>query len=311
MDRIDAMRAFVAVATEGSFSNAASTLKLSPQLVSKYVSKLEEQLNSRLLNRTTRKVSLTEAGSHYFAHAQQILLSIDDMESQLSGLQQNPRGILRISAPVSFGLRHMAQLITDFQIRYPLVTIDLQLNDRKVDIVDEGFDVALRIGKLKSSSLIAKQVAPIRVVLCASPEYLKKHGTLDNPENLEQHRYLHYSYMNMDSKEHIYHLLKAKVLEQCNGFSSNNGDVLVEAAIAGAGLVLQPTFIVSEAVSNGKLVIVLPELEPKPLGLYAVYAHRKLLPHKVRCFIDFMAGYYGSSPYWDECITKNQSTNTE
>ena len=311
MDRIDAMRAFVAVVTEGSFSNAASTLQLSPQLVSKYVSKLEEQLNSRLLNRTTRKVSLTEAGSHYFAHAQQILLSIDDMESQLSGLQQNPSGILRISAPVSFGLRHMAKLVTDFQMRYPLVTVDLQLNDRKVDIVDEGFDVALRIGKLKSSSLIAKQIAPIRVVLCASPEYLKKHGTLDNPEDLEQHRYLHYSYMNMDGKENIYQLLKAKALKQCNGLSSNNGDVLVEAAIAGAGLVLQPTFIVSEAVSNGKLVIVLPDLEPKSLGLYAVYAHRKLLPHKVRCFINFMSGYYGSPPYWDECIAKSQSTNTE
>lgn len=303
MDRIDAMRAFVAVVVEGSFSNAAHILQLSPQLVSKYVSRLEEQLNIRLLNRTTRKVSLTEAGSHYFAHAQQILLSIDDMESQLSGLQQNPKGVLRISAPVSFALKHMAKLITDFQNRYPLVTIDLQLTDRKVDIVEEGFDIALRIGKLKSSSLVAKQIAPIRVVLCASPEYLKHHGTINNPEDLESHRYLHYSHMNMDGKENIYQLLKAKVLTQGNEFSSNNGDVLVEAAIEGAGFVLQPTFIVSEAVSNGKLVIVLPELEPKRIGLYAIYAHRKLLPHKVRCFIDFMEGYYGSPPYWDGCIT--------
>lgn len=303
MDRIDAMRAFVAVVVEGSFSNAAHILQLSPQLVSKYVSRLEEQLNIRLLNRTTRKVSLTEAGSHYFVHAQQILLSIDDMESQLSGLQQNPKGVLRISAPVSFALKHMAKLITDFQNRYPLVTIDLQLTDRKVDIIEEGFDIALRIGKLKSSSLVAKQIAPIRVVLCASPEYLKHHGTINNPEDLESHRYLHYSHMSMDGKENIYQLLKAKVLTQGNEFSSNNGDVLVEAAIEGAGFVLQPTFIVSEAVSNGKLVIVLPELEPKRIGLYAIYAHRKLLPHKVRCFIDFMEGYYGSPPYWDGCIT--------
>lgn len=303
MDRIDAMRAFIAVVVEGSFSNAAHILQLSPQLVSKYVSRLEEQLNIRLLNRTTRKVSLTEAGSHYFVHAQQILLSIDDMESQLSGLQQNPKGVLRISAPVSFALKHMAKLITDFQTRYPLVTIDLQLTDRKVDIVEEGFDIALRIGKLKSSSLVAKQIAPIRVVLCASPEYLKHHGIINNPEDLESHRYLHYSHMNMDGKENIYQLLKAKVLTQGNEFSSNNGDVLVEAAIEGAGFVLQPTFIVSEAVSNGKLVIVLPELEPKRIGLYAIYAHRKLLPHKVRCFIDFMEGYYGSPPYWDGCIT--------
>ena len=302
MDRIDAMRAFVAVVTEGSFSNAANTLQLSPQLVSKYVSKLEEQLNSRLLNRTTRKVSLTEAGSHYFGHAQQILLSIDDMESKLGGLQQNPKGVLRISAPVSFALKHMAKLITDFQIHYPLVKVDLQLTDRKVDIVEEGFDVALRIGQLKSSSLIAKKVAPIRVVLCAAPEYLKKYGTPTQPEDLERHRYLHYSYMNMDGKDDIYQLLKAKYLKQGSELRSNNGDVLVDAAIAGAGIVLQPTFIISEALSSGKLVVVLPKLEPEALGLYVVYAHRKLLPHKVRCFIDFVEGYYGTPPYWDESI---------
>jgi len=302
MDRIDAMRAFVAVVTEGSFSNAANTLQLSPQLVSKYVSKLEEQLNTRLLNRTTRKVSLTEAGSHYFGHAQQILLSIDDMESKLGGLQQNPKGVLRISAPVSFALKHMAKLITDFQIHYPLVKVDLQLTDRKVDIVEEGFDVALRIGQLKSSSLIAKKVAPIRVVLCAAPEYLKKYGTPTQPEDLERHRYLHYSYMNMDGKDDIYQLLKAKYLKQGSELRSNNGDVLVDAAIAGAGIVLQPTFIISEALSSGKLVVVLPKLEPEALGLYAVYAHRKLLPHKVRCFIDFVEGYYGTPPYWDESI---------
>ena len=302
MDRIDAMRAFVAVVTEGSFSNAANTLQLSPQLVSKYVSKLEEQLNTRLLNRTTRKVSLTEAGSHYFGHAQQILLSIDDMESKLGGLQQNPKGVLRISAPVSFALKHMAKLITDFQIHYPLVKVDLQLTDRKVDIVEEGFDVALRIGQLKNSSLIAKKVAPIRVMLCAAPDYLNKHGTPTQPEDIAEHRYLHYSYMNMDGKDDIYQLLKAKYLKQGSELRSNNGDVLVDAAIAGAGLVLQPTFIISESISSGKLVVVLPEIEPEALGLYAVYAHRKLLPHKVRCFIDFVEGYYGTPPYWDESI---------
>jgi len=303
MDRIDAMRAFVAVVTDGSFSNAANTLNLSPQLVSKYVSKLEEQLNIRLLNRTTRKVSLTEAGSHYFVHAQQILLSIDDMASQLGGLQLLPKGILRISAPVSFALKHMAKLITDFQARYPSVTVDLQLSDRKVDIIEEGFDIALRIGQLESSSLIAKKIAPIRVVLCASPDYLKIHGTPKRLEDLETHRYLHYSYMNIDTKGQIFKYLKVKQLKESSVFRSNNGDVLVEAAIEGAGLVLQPTFIASHALSTGKLVIVLPEHEPSAIGLYAVYAHRKLLPHKVRCFIDFMEGYYGTPPYWDEHIT--------
>lgn len=306
MDRIDAMRAFVSVVTEGSFSNAATAMQLSPQLVSKYVSKLEERLEIRLLNRTTRKVSLTEAGTHYFQHAQQILLSIDDMESKLGGFQQKPKGTLRISAPVSFALKHMAQLITDFQALYPSVNVDLQLTDRKVDIVEEGFDVALRIGQLKSSSLIAKQVAPIRVILCASPDYLKKYGVPRNPEDLKNHRYLHYSYMERSNKEEIYQWLSIESSQRDGGLSSNNGDLLVNAAIAGAGLALQPTFIASEALVEGKLVIVLPEYEPETLGLYAVYAHRKLLPHKIRCFIDFIEGYYGSPPYWDKPIPAKQ-----
>jgi len=301
MDRIDAMRAFVSVVTEGSFSNAATAMQLSPQLVSKYVSKLEERLGIRLLNRTTRQVSLTEAGSHYFEHAQQVLLSIDDMESKLGGLQQNPKGTLRISAPVSFALKHMAQLVTDFQSLYPLVNVDLQLNDRKVDIVEEGFDVALRIGQLKSSSLIAKQVAPVRVILCASPDYLDKHGVPSKPEDLKNHRYLHYSYMEKYGKEDIYQWLDT-THQLSPELTSNNGDLLVNAAVAGAGIALQPTFIASEALSKGALMMVLPDYEPETLGLYAVYAHRKLLPHKIRCFIDFIEGYYGSPPYWDESI---------
>lgn len=310
MDRIDAMRAFVSVVTEGSFSKAASAMQLSPQLVSKYVSKLEERLDVRLLHRTTRKVSLTEAGTHYFQHAQQILLSIDEMDSQLGGLQQSPKGTLRISAPVSFALKHLSQLLTEFQLQYPLVNIDLQLNDRKVGIVDEGFDIVLRIGRLKSSSLIAKQVAPIRLMLCAAPAYLQKQGIPRQPEDLKHHRYLHYSYMEMEGKDPISHWLRAKNSESSGEFRSNNGDVLVGSAIAGAGIVLQPSFITSEAISRGELVEVLPEFAPEPIGLYAVYPHRKLLPHKVRCFIDFIDGYYGSPPYWDQAIITKQAQSS-
>ena len=307
MDRIDAMRAFVSVVTEGSFSNAATAMQLSPQLVSKYVSKLEERLDVRLLHRTTRKVSLTEAGTHYFQHAQQILLSIDEMDSQLGGLQQNPKGTLRISAPVSFALKHLSKLLAEFQLQYPQVNVDLQLNDRKVDIVDEGFDIALRIGRLKSSSLIAKPVAPIRLMLCAAPAYLKKHGIPRQPEDLKHHRYLHYSYMEMEGKDEVSQWLRAKNSESSGQFHCNNGDVLVGAAIAGAGIVLQPTFIASDAISRGELVEILPEFAPESLGLYAVYANRKLLPNKVRCFIDFIDGYYGSPPYWDQAIISAQA----
>ena len=299
MDRIDAMRAFVSVVTEGSFTRASEALGLSPQLVSKYVSQLEVRLAVRLLNRTTRKVSLAEAGTLYFQHAQQVLADIDDMEHKLGNLQQDVRGTLRVSAPVSFAIRHLAKPVHEFQAAYPLLGLDLQLNDRKVDIVEEGFDIALRIGQLKSSSLVAKRLAPVRLIWCASPDYLAEHGKPRSLEELEHHRYLHYSYTEMNARQQTYQWLRTRGEQACATLSSNNGDVLVEAAIAGAGIAIQPSFIAGDALAGGKLIQVLPEYEPDPLGLYAVYAHRKLLASKVRCFIDFIDGYFGDPPYWD------------
>lgn len=299
MDRIEAMRAFVTVVSEGTFTRAADRLDTSPQLVSKYVSQLETHLGVRLLNRTTRRIHLTEAGSQYFQRAQQVLSDIDDMENQLGDLQTEAQGLLRISAPVSFAIRHMAPLLNQFQTAHPGVGIDLQLNDRKVDIVEEGFDIALRIGRLKSSSLIAKRLAPVRLVLCASPAYLEQYGTPSKPEDLSGHRYLRYSYMNMDPGHSLQKWLQDNSRESTRGMVSNNGDVLVEAAIEGTGIALQPTFIAGASIREGKLKVVLPEHEPEPMALYAVYAHRQLLASKVRSFIDFIDGFFGDPPYWD------------
>ena len=299
MDRIEAMRAFVAVVNEGSFTRAADRLETSPQLVSKYVSQLETHLGVRLLNRTTRRLNLTEAGTQYHQRARQVLTDIDDMEHQLGDLQTQAQGLLRISAPVSFAIRHLAPLLSEFQKAHPAVGIDLQLNDRKVDIVEEGFDIALRIGHLKSSSLIAKRLAPVRLVLCASPDYLKQHGTPQCPEELSHHRYLQYSYMDIEPGHPLQKWLQAGRQESEGGMVSNNGDVLVEAAIAGAGIALQPTFIAGKAIREGKLKVILPEYEPQPMALYAVYAHRQLLASKVRSFIDFVDGFFGQTPYWD------------
>ncbi len=298
MDRIDAMRAFVQVVQEGTFTQAAQRLNTSPQLVSKYVSQLEQHLGVRLLNRTTRRVHLTEAGSRYFQSAQQVLTDIDDMENQLGELQADARGTLRISAPVSFATHHMAPLLSAFQEAYPGVSIDLQLNDRKVDIVEEGFDIALRIGHLKSSSLIAKRLAPVRLALCASPEYLRRKGTPKRPEDLSDHQYLHYSYADMSAAPALQKWLPSGS-GASHGMACNNGDVLTAAAIAGAGIVLQPTFIVGDALKAGQLQILLPDHEPDPMGLYAVYAHRQLLASKVRSFIDFIDQFFGDPPYWD------------
>lgn len=299
MDRIDAMRAFVTVVNEGAFTRAADRLDMSPQLVSKYVSQLEQHLGVRLLNRTTRQIHLTEAGTSYHQRAQQVLNDIDDMESQIGDLQTEARGLLRISAPVSFAIRHMAPLLSEFQKTHPGVGIDLQLNDRKVDVVEEGFDVVLRIGHLKSSSLIAKRIAPIRMVVCASPAYLKQNGTPQHLEDLQGHRYLRYSYIELDASQPLHRWLQNNGQNDSNGMTSNNGDVLVEAAIAGAGIALQPTFISGPAIKEGKLQVILQEYEPETMGLYAVYAHRQLLASKVRSFVDFIDGYFGNPPYWD------------
>ncbi len=300
MDRIDAMKAFVTVAEGGSFTKAAEKLGTSNQLVSKYVSQLEKHLGARLFNRTTRKVHLTEAGEECFQHAKHILESINDMEGHFGQLQSTATGLLHISAPVSFSTLHLAPLIRDFKKQYPEIGIDLQLNDRKVDVVEEGFDLTLRIGHLKSSSLIAKKVAPVRLVLCASPNYLKRYGKPTHPEDLIAEHFLRYSYMEYNlSNLPLMKALKAASQKNPSGLVANNGEILTAAAIAGEGYVLQPTFIVGEALKQGKLEIILEEFEPAAMGLYAVYPHRKLLAPKLRAFIDFISGYYGQPPYWD------------
>ncbi|MFC1233800.1 LysR family transcriptional regulator [Vibrio sp. F74] len=295
------MRAFLTVSREGGFTKAAEKLGTSNQLVSKYVSHLEEQLGVRLLNRTTRKVHLTEAGERCVQHVQHILESIQEMEGSMGQLKNEAQGLLRISAPVTFATKHLASLIRDFKQLNPAVGIDLQLNDRKVDVVEEGFDLALRIGQLKSSSLIAKRVAPVRLVMCASPDYLERHGTPEHPEQLIPEHLLSYSYMDYSQSESpLMNALKRSSKEESSGISCNNGDILVESAIAGEGYVFQPTFIVSDAVKKGLLNVILKEFEPEPMALYAVYPHRKLIATKLSVFIEFLSNYYGDLPYWDD-----------
>ena len=287
MDRIDDMQAFVAVVQEGSFTRAAERLDTSPQMISKQVSRLEDRLGVRLLNRTTRKVHLTEAGEGYAARAETLLDDFADLESQLGDYQAQPQGLLRITAPASFATLQLPSLLCDFQKAFPKIRVDLQLNDRKVDIVEEGFDVALRIGQLDDSSLIARHLAPVRLVRCASPAYLDQHGRPKTQQDLKQHLFLGYSYTRQ------VHYPGPVLLE------SNNGEILTKCAIQGAGIAQQPTFICGEAVRDGLLEVIMPEDEPEPLGLYALYAHRKLLAPKVRSFIEFVDGYFGSPPVWD------------
>ncbi|WP_223671177.1 LysR family transcriptional regulator [Kangiella shandongensis] len=299
MNKLNLMKAFITVVDEGSFTAAAEKLETSPQLVSKYVSALEKELSLRLLQRTTRTVAVTEVGRAYYDRSRQILWDIEELEQSMQEEDRRPGGLLRISAPMSFATLHLGQALADFQNEYSDVQIDLQLNDRKVDIVEEGFDLALRVGRLSSSSLIAKKIAPIRLVTCASPDYLKQYGTPATPDELAQHRYLHYSYRD-SSEPLIGGMQKAfPSLKEQRHIVANNGEVLAKAAVAGAGIVVQPTFIVGSAIAQGKLSIILPDYEPEPLGLYALYAHRRYLSSKVRSFIDFLSEYFGEPPYWD------------
>lgn len=303
MDRIDAMRAFVTVARSGSFSAAAEKLDKSPQLISKYVSQLEDHLATRLLNRTTRRVHLTEAGEQYLSRASHVLDEIDAMENRLGDLQHKAHGLLRISAPVAFSTRHLAPLINDFQQQYPDVDVDLHLNDRKVDIVEEGFDVALRIGRLKSSSMIAKRLTDIKLVMCASPSYLARYGAPTTLPELTRHNYLRYSLLDNDNSPDAHQYLIQGAVDGIGKVSCNHGEFLCQSAVLGQGIVLQPTFICHEAVNDGRLNIIMRDNEPAPLHLYAVYAHRQLLASKVRAFINFAADFYSDTPYWDDCLS--------
>lgn len=297
MNKLDAMKTFVEVVKQGSFTKAADSLSTSPQLVSKYVSYLEAQLNTRLLNRTTRRISLTEFGHRYVERCEQLLSDLADMENAAQEHSGKPQGTLRINAPVSFATQHLAKALMPFQQQYPDILIDLQLNDRKIDIVQEGFDVALRIGILKDSSLIAKKITPIRLVMCAAPSYLEKYGTPKQACDLKNHHYLHYSYLGVET-QNLTNELGLFRKSQCR-LMANNGEVLMQAAIDGGGIIVQPTFIVGEALKSGQLKVILPEHEPATLALYAVYAHRQFVSRKVSAFIEFLSEYFGGVPYWD------------
>ena len=299
MDTIDGMRTFVSVVSNGSFSRAAERLNMSPQLVSKYVGQLETRLRARLLNRSTRHLSTTEAGQAYYGRCQQVLADIAEMESAVGEMTIEARGSLRISAPMSFGVLHLTRAIVDYQDAHPDVDIDLNLNDRVVDIVNDGFDIAIRIALLGSSSLVARKLAPVRLVVSGAPRYFQKWGVPETPEQLSDHNCLDYSYFSDHDVWRFEREGKSHSVRINGRFSANNGDALRQSAIAGVGILLQPTFIVGDDIRAGRLQVVLGKYRVKELGLYAVYAHRHYLSAKVRTFVDFMADYCESPPHWD------------
>jgi len=300
MDRLDAMEAFVRVAECRSFSEAARRLNLSKSVISRQVSTLEQELGARLFNRTTRSLTLTEVGGAYLERCQRILADIEEANQSVSNLQAAPRGKLKVSAPVPFTTQHLGPALPDFLARYPEVEVDIALNDRFVNLVEEGYDLAIRVGRLDDSSLIAKFLAPARMAVVGSAAYLAERGAPTNPEELNQHCCLLYSNLTTpDEWSFVAPDGRKSTIEVKGRLRANNGDVLRQAALAGLGLVMLPTFIVGPDLQAGTLVQVLEDFVPQQIGIYAVYPHARHLSPKVRAFVDFLAERFGPRPYWD------------
>ena len=300
MNQLAALRVFVAVAEAQSFSNAARALRIAKSAVSRQVSDLKSDLGARLLHRTTRSLSLTEAGRAYFERAARILADLDDANRAVGELQAAPRGRLRISAPMSFGFLHLMPALSDFMARYPEVVVDLAMNDRFVDLVNEGFDVAIRIATLPDSSLIARQLAPARRVICASPNYLSTHGAPRSPNDLKTHACLFNSNLPSAREWRFVSPDDVPVPVTVNGrLSVDNGDALRVAALCGLGLANLPTFIVGVDLQSGALATVLDSFVAQDLSISAVYPPSRHLSPTVRALIDFLVDRFGPEPYWD------------
>ena len=291
---------FVRVVDAGSFTGAAEQLRLSRPVVSKYVSRLEDRLGVRLLNRTTRRLSLTEAGRIFHQRSQRGLQDIEQAEEEVSRLQENPRGVLRLNTPMSFGILHIAPLLPEFQARYPDVSIDMNLDDRQVDVIEEGFDVSVRIAELPDSSLVARRLAPCRHVVVAAPAYLERHGTPRRPEDLRDHNIITFSYQASMADWHFIAPDKRPVSVAVSGaMQANNSLALREALLAGAGIMRTPTFVVGQDIQAGRLAPLLGNYQALEISIFLVYPQRRHLSPKVRAFVDFMAEKITVTPYWD------------
>ncbi|MGO9445696.1 MAG: LysR family transcriptional regulator, partial [Thiobacillaceae bacterium] len=299
IDIVVNMRVFTAIVDAGSFAGAADKLDLSRGMATRYVAQLEGHLGVRLLNRTTRRVSLTEAGTDYYQRAIQILAMIEEAGTSVAQGAAVPRGTLRVTSSHAFGVRHLGWAITEYLQRYPDVHVDVALNDRVVDLIEEGFDLGIRIATRIDPGMVARKLTHARIVACASPGYLKKHGTPKSPEDLIGHNCLSYSYWSLHNEWHFRRKGVERKVSVSGNLRGNNGDILTAAAIEGLGVILHPTFMVYEALREEKLVRILSDWEVDDLAVFAVYPNRKFLPPKVRSFIDFLAERFGPEPYWD------------
>ena len=301
MDRFEDMRCFLEVVDRRSVTRAAEAMSIAPSAVSRRIKDLEARLGAQLLTRTTRSMSLTEAGQSFYDRARAILADVAEAEAEVADAGRALHGPLRIAAPLSFGVRHLAPILSDFAAEHPEVGLDIDLSDRQVDLVAEGFDLAVRVGTLRDSSLIARKLCDVRMIVCAAPAFLERRGVPEVPADMKGWPCLAY----VGSERFDIWRWRAPdgtagSVQMTVAMRSNNGEVLCEAAAAGLGVTLQPSFIAHDALAAGRLRCILTDHAWSESAVHAIYPETRHLSAKSRAFIDFLAARLGPRPYWEE-----------
>ncbi len=300
MSHINDMMVFTAVVDAMNMTKAGETLGMSAAVVSKRILNLENRLGVRLLNRSTRRMTTTEEGDVYYHRCKDILEQIENTELALTGMQKQPKGILKVSAPASFGRKHISPVLGKFLSLYPKIDLQLQLTDKVIDIIEQGFDVAIRIGRLEDSNLVAKKLSPNCRVLCASPAYLRQFGTPQHPNDLADHSCLLFVPIGTNYQtwrfSHNQQTIKVRVKGR---IVTNNGEVLRDGVLAGLGIAQKSTWDIGEDIKKGNIIRILDDYSLGQTDIYALYPHRLYMSSKVRVWVDFLAEQFGPTPYWD------------
>ena len=299
MHDLERMAIFARVVEERSFSAAARRLDLSKSLVSRHITALEKSVGARLLNRTTRALSLTDAGAVFYEHCLRVLEELEAAKLAVGRLHSEPRGLLRITSSVAFGRLHIAPALADFLRAYPEITIDMMTTDRFMDLADDGIDVAIRITGEPAQNVVARKLAPVHRRMCATPEYFERHGVPQTPDDLANHNCLIYTAFNPPGPWRLRGPEGDSSVRASGNLRLNDDDALAEAVRRGVGIALLPTFIVGEDLQSGRLRSVLSEYIPLERHVYAVYLPTRHVPAKVRRFIDFLLERFAPEPYWD------------
>ncbi|WP_250499200.1 LysR family transcriptional regulator [Caballeronia sp. GAWG1-5s-s] len=300
MDRLTSLGVFVAAVEAGSLAAAARRFGLSPAMAGKHVSEIEARLNARLLQRTTRRLSLTDAGQTYYERSKQILEAFAEANREVSDSQATVRGVLRVEAPVTFGAMHLGDVIARYVRDHPQVNVEVDLGDRYVDLLDAGIDVAIRIGRLDDPALVTRRIAPCRMVVCASPEYIERQGAPRTPDDLLGAPRLVFSEAVSAGDWTLFDAdNRAYVIDGPSRISANNTQMLLSAALAGAGIAYGPSFVFGEHVRRGELVALLPDYRATELLVQAVYPGARRIPLKVRRFVEYLVDAFGDEPPWD------------